>query len=57
MMIMGIINKEIAICLQVLKAWDCTTLEEEREVIYRLNMLNKIKQEVCNGATDTSLNR
>ena len=54
---MDTINKEIAICLQLLKAWDYTTLEQEREVIYRLNMLNKIKKEVGNGAVDTSLGR
>lgn len=51
------INKEIAICEQLLRAWDCTTLEQEREVIYRLNMLRKIKREVELGAVDTSPNR
>mgnify|MGYP003663609619 CR=1 FL=1 len=54
---MEAINKEIALCQQCLIAWDMFTAQEERETIYRLNMLNKIKQELSRGAINTSSNR
>ena len=54
---METINKEIALCQQCLIAWDMFTVQEERETIYRLNMLNKIKQELSRGAINTSSNR
>ena len=54
---MEAINKEIEICRLCLIAWDCITIEQEREVIYRLNMLNNIKKEVMRGTVNTSSNR